>query len=261
MQALAWLMCMFMVLSAHAEIKPIPMPGDNKLVVFTYDKNDTFTIMTLPGHVTDIQLSADETVTALALGDNVQWSVAQAPGHVFVRPFRPNTSTSATLVTDARTYQLTLRSSPENGKWYQRVSWEYPGIVIFQNNAPKPKSLPSETINQDDIAVASKTKSPIDNLNFEYEIQGKASFLPERVFDNGKFTWMKLSAKNDEMPALFIRGEGDDKFELVNYTADDLLIKIQRIFRTAVLKLGNEEVVIHNKSRKPIKSGLFGWGG
>ena len=61
-----------------------------------------------------------------------QWTVAHSAGHVFVKPVRPDLHTSATLVTSQRVYQLTLRASPENGKWYQRVRWHYPDLLVYQ---------------------------------------------------------------------------------------------------------------------------------
>ena len=112
--------------ASRAEQQAIPMPGDTRLVQFTFDANDSYTVLSRPGAVTDIQYSPEEKLVALAIGDSTQWMTSKSPGHVFLKPLRPDIFTSATLVTDKRTYQLTLRASPENGKWYQQVRWNYP---------------------------------------------------------------------------------------------------------------------------------------
>ena len=119
--------------AVNAESEPFPLPSDNRLVVFRYDANQTYTVLAVPGAVTDIAIGDDEELTiAPALGDSVQWRVETAGRHVFVKPIKSDLFTSMTLVTTKRTYQVTLRSSPQGGKWYQRVSWEYPDIIIGQ---------------------------------------------------------------------------------------------------------------------------------
>ncbi len=117
--------------TAWADIKPIPMPADSKLVEFPYDPNDTFIVLTRPKAVTDIVLHPDEEIQGLALGDTAQWIVKDTKGHIFIKPIRPNIATTATLVTSARTYQFTLQSSPEDGIFYQRVGFTYPQLVII----------------------------------------------------------------------------------------------------------------------------------
>ena len=87
------------------------MPGDNRLVVFRYDANNTYTILTMPGVPTDIQLAPEEKITGFAIGDSVQWLVEELPGHLFVKPLRADLFTAGTIVTERRTYQLTFCSA------------------------------------------------------------------------------------------------------------------------------------------------------
>ncbi|MFD2274189.1 TrbG/VirB9 family P-type conjugative transfer protein [Undibacterium arcticum] len=42
-----------------------------------------------------------------------------------------NVHTSATVITDKRTYQLLLTSNSTEGKWYQRVTWDYPELILL----------------------------------------------------------------------------------------------------------------------------------
>jgi type IV secretion system protein VirB9 len=99
---------------------------------FRYDPEVSFAILALPGVPTDVQLAADEHVTGFALGDTVQWVIEELPGHVFVKPLKPDLFTAGTLVTDRRTYQLTLRSGRPRDDWMQRVSWTYPDLVVLR---------------------------------------------------------------------------------------------------------------------------------
>jgi len=240
----------------NAEQSALPMPGDNRLVVFSYDENNTYTVLAIPDAVTDIQLTKGEKITAMAVGDSLQWVIAKADDHVFVKPAKPNIFTSATIVTDKRTYQLTLRSSPIGGKWYQRVSWSYPNVLVYQEQVArveedlnrktedrlelKRKNLEAIVVNDSN----QRTQFPVEAMNFDYQIKGNAPFKPKTVFDDGKFTYIGLS-KDQELPAFFLRDD-EGKYELVNYIRDGEFLKVQRLFKVGVLKLANKEIVIMN---------------
>ncbi|MBF4990984.1 TrbG/VirB9 family P-type conjugative transfer protein [Methylophilus sp. QUAN] len=250
--------------TAHAEQSAVAMPGDNRLVTFNYDENNTYTVLTIPDAVTDIQLTKGEKVTAMAVGDNLQWVIAKAEEHVFVKPAKPNIFTSATIVTDKRSYQLTLRSSPPGGKWYQRVSWSYPKVMVYQQEVAKTEADLDQKTEQllelkrkklESIVVndsSQKTTLPVEAMNFDYQIQGNAPFKPKTVFDDGKFTYLGLS-KDQELPAFFLRDE-DGKYELVNYVRDGEFLKVQRLFKVGVLKLANKEIVITNVKADAVAS-------
>lgn len=250
----------FTTYNSHAESSSIPLPGDVKLVVFNYDSNNTYTVLTLPGNITDIQLNEGEKITALAMGDSVQWITAKVEGHVFIKPTRENIFTSATLVTDQRTYQLTLRSSPEGGKWYQRVSWQYPELIVLkqteQEALARSQQVAAEAVRIEEkkrqaeeisITVNKAPGNPVENLNFEYTVTGDAEFKPTQIFDNGKITWLRMNVKLQEWPATFIIDDTNTT-EVINPLRDGAFIKITRLFKKAVLKLKDKEVVITNNA-------------
>lgn len=247
---------------AHAEQAPIPMPADNKLVVFNYDANDSYTILTIPGAATDIELAPGEEVTALALGDSVQWKVEKTRNHVFVKPTRPGIFTSATMVTTQRTYQFTLRAGPAGGKWFQRVSFSYPDILIAREEARTAAVaalVADETKRQAPIVSGPRaaTAVSVDNLNFSYAMKGDAKFKPETVYDDGTFTYIRLPSSVRQMPAVFVKSPGG-KYELINFTVNDNTLKLQSVFDVAVLKLSEEEIEITNqKGAPPPKKGFF----
>lgn len=258
---------------SHAESQSISMPGDVKLVVFNYDANDTFTVLSLPGNITDIQLNEGEKITALALGDSVQWITAKADGHIFIKPTKPNIFTSATLVTDQRTYQMTLRSSPEGGKWYQRVSWKYPELIVMRQSAQeaqeKAQVIAAEAIKAEEkkrqadaisTTVSRAPGNPVENLNFDYTVTGDSEFKPSQVFDDGKMTWLRLDIKAQEWPATFIVDENNIT-EVINPLRDGQFIKVTRLFKKCVLKLKNKEVIIINNAyplSKPVNNTVYG---
>lgn len=238
---------------ALADSQVMPMPSDTRLVVFSFNQHDTYTILARPKSVTDIQLSPDEEVVAMALGDSVQWMVSKAKGHVFLKPLQPDIFTSATLVTNVRTYQLTLRSSPEDGKWYQRVSWDYPELVVLQQQR---EEVLRRNVEKEEKRLEKQILEPdvvIDKLNFDYKVTGDAEFKPSQIFDDGKFTWIRMPAIQ-ELPAVFMTDE-DGKAELINYVNHGQYLMVQRLVPGLLLKIGKQEVkIVNNRSKQSSKA-------
>ncbi|WP_083491479.1 TrbG/VirB9 family P-type conjugative transfer protein [Thauera sp. 27] len=237
---------------ALAESRPIALPNDSRLIEFVYRPNEMYTILSRPEAVTNIQLSDDEELVTLAMGDTAQWVVSNTQGHIFIKPVFSDLVTSATLVTTKRTYQLTLRSSPPDGKFYQQVSWHNPQLIAYRNEQARARVVAAELDTKfREARLASTVVSEdvsLEKLNFDYSISGKADFAPSTVFDDGKFTWLRLG-NVQQMPAVFMINESKD-VELLNFTLRDNYIVIPRIVPGVLLKLGKQEVKItRGKSR------------
>jgi len=242
------------VAGVSAEIKPIPMPADARLVEFPYEPNDTFIVLARPRSITDIVLHQDEEILSLALGDTFQWQVKDTKGHLFVKPLRPNISTSVTLVTTARTYQFTLQSSPEDGAWYQRVSFTYPQLMVLERERKVAAQRIVDTeVQRLERQVVSHNVS-IENLNWDYRISGEAAFKPTQVFDDGRFTWIRMP-KTQDMPAFFLETENGER-ELINTHLKGDYVVVQRLVDKVVLVLGKSEVSVSRGKRG--FAGLFG---
>lgn len=251
---------------AYAEAKPIALPTDSRLVQFVYQPNNVYTVLTRPESLTDIQLSDDEELVTMAMGDTAQWVVQNMPGHIFVKPIFPDLSTSATLVTNKRTYQLTLRSSPIDGKFYQQVSWHNDQLIAYRAEQAAARVAMVETARKmDEARIAATVVTPnveLEKLNFNYTVEGNGEFAPTHVFDDGRFTWLRLPDVQ-EMPAVFLVNDGDT--ELLNFTLRDSYLVIHRLVPEILLKLGEQEVTIkREKRRSRVRNdhgSIFGFGG
>lgn len=259
---------------AHVSAEPIvgsiptTMPADTKLVVFNFDPNASYTILARPNAITNIQLGPDEQLISLAMGDTVNWITAKvdgAGGHIFIKPIRADLFTSGTLVTNKRTYQLTLRSVSDRAHWYQRVSWQYPDMMVLGSlsSLTPPQTLQDPAMLPQAIGLpasfastppsfaqsspAASQRQSYERLNFDYAIEGKASFRPSQVFDDGQFTWIKIPHNSQEMPAVFMISS-DGEMEIVNFVAKGDYIMVQRLAGGFMLKLGKQEVRITKKA-------------
>ena len=224
--------------TALAQPLPLAMPQDTRLVVFRYDANESYLLLTRPGAVTHLALEPDETVVALALGDTVQWIVQDKGPNVFLKPIRADLYTSGTLVTNRRTYQLGLRSSPEGGAWYQRVSWTYPELLAIAREAP---ARAAAVVARPERERMAPDGVPVERLNFDYRISGRAPFRPVQVLDDGRFTYIQMPASLQEIPALFVAGDSGEG-ERVNYLVRGRFMVVQRLADRFLLRLGRMQV-------------------
>lgn len=229
---------------------PVFSPDSRHVVSFDYSPQAVFHIKTEPHMVTDLRLSPGENMEMLVLGNTAQWITASAPGNVFLKATRPGITTSGTLVTNLRTYQLIISSSA-NGNWYQQVSWDSGPMIALQNNTqsvmmptpPTTARAPLPAHHQPAHDGQSTSIKAVSNLHFDYKISGHASFRPSEVFDNGTFTWIKIpSAGNGAMPVVFVYSHGE--YVITNYTVKGRYLIVQQLFKKAKLRIGNRVVTI-----------------
>jgi len=249
------------VSGAQAQVDAEPLPGDPKLVTFSYDPNNSYRVFTRPLASTHIELEKDERVKFLALGDTAGWITAyKGDNNIFIKPRFPNVNTPGTLVTTKRTYQFVFRSTTENGRWYQRVSFSNPEDIAIEAMAVDRARLQSvdggvvERSDRSELRNQRLTLSaPAEKLNFNYELVGDASFRPVAVFDDGESTFVQLRSGQD-VPALF-RLMSEKDIELVDYVLKANTLQVPRVLEAGLLKLGAQEVRFYNRHK--VKS-LFG---
>jgi type IV secretion system protein VirB9 len=261
---LLWLLLgsMGFVSVVQAQLDAEPLPGDPRLVLFSYDANNSYRVYTRPMASTHIELASEERVRLLALGDTAGWITAARDNHVFIKPRYPNVSTSGTLITNRRTYQFVFRSTQDGGRWYQRVTFQIPeDLAIDAAEADRAKLLGSDiarppSVGEFDGSPGKGTfqgRSVLavtpDQLNFNYEIEGSADFRPLSVFDDGTSTYVQLRSGTQDIPAVFRLVNGPRDIELLEYTLKGSSLVIPRVLGAALLKLGQDEVRFFNRKR------------
>ena len=263
----------FACVAAKAEVDAQPLPGDPNLVVFQYDANNSYRVLTRPASVTVIVLQPDERLRFLALGDTASWQYAQKDNYVLIKPTYPQRTTSGTLVTTKREYQLFFVSTGDGGRWYQRVSFQYTDLIVAEAEAASRLDLetalggtaPADKKVGDADGSARPTRSatpqmvpdtsgsPDSNvlvdpssLNFNYQVEGDDSIKPERIYDDGHVTFIRLK-EGAAVPALF-HLLGSDA-ELVEYSPrGDSTIVVHQVLDRGLLKLGDKEVKFTNRA-------------
>ncbi|EIF31901.1 type IV secretory pathway, VirB9 component [Burkholderia sp. Ch1-1] len=239
----------------NAGSDPVTMPGDARMAVFPYSRDQIYRIMTAPLKNTTIELAKGEKLTTdPAMGDSIQWVIdTDGENHVFVKPVKPGLVNTLHLTTNFREYDMTLVSSPMGGLFYQTVRFNYPGSVMAKVRAREQASDAGGS-RSDDGSVGTDS-GPIgvspDKLNFDYTVSGSASFRPETVFDDGKSVWLRLPA-DAPFAVPLVKDHGDTVSP--NFIRRGQYIVVQELASEIVLRAPNEEVTV--KRRRP---GLFGF--
>jgi type IV secretory pathway VirB9-like protein len=236
----------------HQRSAPIPSPSDNRIVTLVYEKDSSYVIPTLVGMDTHIRLGNDETLQFPQAADAVQFVIktdSDQGRNIWVKPIRPDLSTTLTLITDKRTYYLVLQSGPEGAKWYRAVSWVYPDVQVAKRfEAERAEQVKAEEAKRSD---EQKILKNIDfgAMNWRYEIEGDAAFRPTSVFDNGQFVHLILPNAIQRLPSVFLR-EADGQGSLVAPSLSNEVLIIPRLAPQIILKLDKEIVTITRRDAR-----------
>ncbi|RYY28767.1 MAG: P-type conjugative transfer protein TrbG [Sphingomonadales bacterium] len=217
--------------------EPVKSGFLNAVQVYPYSEGALFRLFAAPERVSDIALQPGETLTSVAAGDTVRWTVGDTTSgsgdgrrtHILVKPFASGLSTNLVITTDRRVYHVQLTSTSSTA--LTSIRWTYPLEELqalarhrYEAEAAKPVS----------------TGIAIEQLQFNYRISGDTpAWRPIRAFDDGRQTWIEFPADlgTGEAPPLFVLGDTGEA-ELVNYRIAGRYYVVDRLFAAAELRLG-----------------------
>ena len=219
--------------------------------VYPYAQGALYRLYASPERVTDIALQPGETITSVAAGDTVRWTIGDTTSgsganlrtHILVKPFSVGLKTNLVITTSRRVYHIELES--RSGGAMAALSWTYPQDELI--------ALRRE---QEAAAAAAPIASglAVERLNFDYAISGdKPAWRPLRAFDDGRQTFIEFprSIAVGEAPPLFVIGD-DGKAQLVNYRVAGRYYVVDRLFGAAELRLGSrKQKVVRISSVQP----------
>ena len=231
-----------------------PTPGADGRVVYIFGQGMPVMVCA-PLRVCAIELQAGEHLqNQPQIGDSRRWEITpvlsgsglEETPLLIVKPIEPGLETDLIVPTDRRTYVFRLVSDP--ARFVSRLAFQYPGddgakwaaFQARQDAAKRDAEAVAEQAREKDkrAGVVPMAENALDNLYFDYKLDGDAAYRPERVFDDGAHTY--LIYPNDgrfrELPTLLIVSNG--KSELVNFRVDGSRYIVDRLFDKAVLVVG-----------------------
>lgn len=231
------------VVPALAERIPQAGTADARVKLVAYHDNDVYKLKSHYGFTTVIEFSPKEKIETVSVGDSEAWQLVKPSRQniLFVKPLEQNANTNMTVLTSKRIYTFQLSAektdTAESDDLTFRLRFTYPddgGAGLFEfSNAEEPKDSV-------DPAVAVK------NMNFNYSYSGAKSLQPERVFDDGKFTYFQFKSLS-VTPAIFKVDEKGNE-SLVNFTVQGENLVVERTARQFTLRDGDIATCIFNES-------------
>lgn len=237
-------------------VDPIALPGDSRLVVFTYSRDQIFRILSAPLKMTTIEFPDDEQIVGEpAWGESVRWDYeTDGLNHLYVKPQAAGLVNTLSVNTNKRSYEFTLVSSPLGGIFYQKVRFRIPTSFAAKakaRNESRADSAQGLSVDAGGRSADAVAVAP-EQLNFDYSISGSAGFRPDTVFDDGKAIWLRIP-KGADWPVALVK-DGSD-FVVVNFIRRGEFLVVQRLAETIALRSGSDEVRIERGRRRIL--GLF----
>jgi len=230
----------------------LPAMRGSRLVTFRYNPDVSFAIRALEDTYVNVELPNNEIVEGFYLSDPTQWDyhVTGDNRRVLIKPLAPNLVNTGTLITDKRSYELTMISVPLGEMWFQRVRWQVPGKGedSFDGAYWRGQSQYGES----SLPPGNTTSSGLSDidpasLDFDYTIKGKAPFAPTTVFDDGVRTWFRFNSVQD-LPAIF--AQRNDGLEVVDHSIQGSYIVVPLVAQSFVLQLHKTKVTVKRSRRR-----------
>jgi type IV secretion system protein TrbG len=239
-----------------------PMRGLDGSVVYVFGGGAPEVVCS-PLNVCDIELEKGEQVTSnFSIGDSARWLLQFIPGgdttppHVAVKPTDIGIETSLMISTDKRTYHLHLIS--DSKQYTALTKFVYPEEMLAQLGAKKKvQEVQQQKLRIDGYHAGDVLT--VDKLDFRYRIDGKASFTPVRVYNDGVHTIIELpeEVRTDVAPVLLVSNRDAPSSAgptaAVNYRLVNNRFIVDSLFHDAVLVsgVGRRAVVVHISRHAP----------
>lgn len=245
------------VLDSQKRATKKPEQYKNGTFYYQYNENFVYEVYAQPYHLTDIilepgeilqsppLLSEDESVWELTAGASIDTKTGQKVQRFFIKPAYSKLDSTLVIITDRRTYHFRLLSFSDT--YMAMVKFTYPE----EKNTWVKKQ--DETEGREIVNDFLHITNP-EFLSFDYKIKysrfKKPEFLPKRIYDDGKSTYIQVDdiVLQKKLPILF-----NEKNEIVNYSVHKNVFVVPRLINKLTLRLGKEKVIIEKKKTKVSK--------
>ncbi|SEF12981.1 type IV secretion system protein VirB9 [Burkholderia sp. WP9] len=255
---------------ARALETPHSCGSDPHIQCATYDPDQAYRVATMPGRVVMIQFEPGEHIinSGEGIGDARAWHVAINDSGAMLKPGAPQPETNLVLVTNRRTYSLSLVdvSVSQPATWMLR--FDYPDTrakaasaqqrrqatvsaalgsqqTSQQGNGP---AVPASIANSAGVAKADPVTS-VPAANIQYMMRGDRALAPTALWDDGRFTYFKYATARD-LPTIFTKlpdgGEATANFHMEGDT-----VVVHEVSKSFVIRYGQAVLGIRNDGYSP----------
>lgn len=244
---LAMIFCSILAQSAHAIQSSQELAVDRRVHTYVYNPNEVFVFKGHYRFQSSIELEAGETIQSISVGDSTTWQILPQGNRIFLKPIDQDATTNMTVVTSRRVYLFELHADEavdirdDEMVFVARFVYpegdEFTDVQFFDNNIA----------NEEEDLIPPPSK----DFNYNYSITGSHLIAPEKIFDDGEFTYMEFKGVNAALPAIFqVNKYGRES--LVNYRVSGPYIVVERVGQQFTLRKGEEITCVFNDA-SPLK--------
>ncbi len=233
------LMALLLTQMTWGEVNVRTGPHDKRVVTFQYQENEVYTINAHYNQETVVRFHEDEFFIWTGAGDTEGWTVDQHEHMLFLKPVANDADTNMNVVTQDRatnelryyTFELNALTAGSNevGTW---------SIEMRDSRRARRNNLANIRRNEATQKTADEAATlpiVVRDMDFNYRGNGDRALAPQKMFDDGKFTYFQF-APQQTLPAitaiegnkqqLIVNRHQEGVYTVVHQTADEFLLRL-----------------------------------
>lgn len=238
--------CLAVIL--HTAIIGTALPASAQVVQqYEYEPDRIYEVRTGLGITTQIELSPNEKILDFSTGFSAGWDLTRRENVFYLKPKNVDVDTNMVIRTATHSYIFELKvvatdwtalSQAKQAGVQYKITFAYPNDIQFASEAEE-KSAPQLSTKLD--------KDRRYNFDYDYSTRTKQAWLiPTNVYDDGQFTYVKMSDlkafPTGNFPAVFGRErEGGEDF-VVNTTVESNTLIVHGTYPFLVIRHGKNVV-------------------
>ncbi|MET0892637.1 MAG: TrbG/VirB9 family P-type conjugative transfer protein [Pseudoxanthomonas sp.] len=240
----------------HAAVLGAAAPAGAQVVQqYEYAADRIYEVRTGLGITTQIELSPNEKILDFSTGFSAGWDLTRRENVFYLKPKNVDVDTNMVIRTATHSYIFELKvvatnwtalSQAKQAGVQYKITFAYPNDSEFSAETEKVEAVPQLSTQLD--------KDRRYNFSYDYSTRTKQAWLiPTNVYDDGQFTYVRMSDLKSfptgNFPAVFGREkEGGDDF-VVNTTVENNTLVVHGTYPYLVIRHGKNVVGLRrNKS-------------
>jgi type IV secretion system protein VirB9 len=244
---------------AFALDTPHSCGADPHIQCATFDPDQVYRVATAPGRAVMVQLEPGERVMdkGAGIGDGKAWTMSINDNWVMLKQAAPQPTTNLILVTNRRSYALSLVSASRG----QPVTW----MLRFDYPDTRAQASSTQARRQAAVAAALGGGQPVSGPapagasvaamsstgpNQRYMMRGNLELAPTAAWDDGRFTYFRYATARDLPKVFSILPDGTEA--TANFHMEGDTIVVHETAKQFVIRYGQAVLGIRNDGYSPV---------
>jgi type IV secretion system protein VirB9 len=201
-----------------AQVRPKAGTGDPRVQTVDYAPDQIVLLEGATGYQITVELSPDEQVESVAVGDSAAWQVStnRRGDHLFVKAIIGGISTNMTVITNVRLYNFELAPMSSASDIAYTVRFQYPPA-----------------------APGAEDEAPTAHGEGRYRLDGDRPLRPSEISDDGTHTYIRWP-RDRSLPAVYARTDDGDEMLVNGMMREDDLFVIDSVARKLVFRIDKQ---------------------